>query len=150
VLAAQLGAGAAFACACADQLALYIRQPAKHGNHQPPRAGRCVRPRLREAEELPARVDDIFDDGEKRERGSREPVNARDHHLIARREGFQKPAKFLAVNLRAGSLLAMDAQTPRRLELVELRFKGLPDGRDAGIAVNRHLQLGIEDGRRAA
>jgi hypothetical protein len=27
----------------------------------------------------------------------------------------------------------MSARTPRRLELVELRFESLPDGRDAGV-----------------
>ena len=64
MVAAQFGAGAAFAGACADQIALHVRQPARHGNHEPPHAGRCVRPRFREAEKLPARVDDLFDDGE--------------------------------------------------------------------------------------
>jgi hypothetical protein len=53
--------------------------------------------------------------------------------LIARCKGFQKFAEFFAVNLRARNLLTIDARTPRRLELVELRFKGLPYGRDAGV-----------------
>jgi hypothetical protein len=39
----------------------------------------------------------------------------------------------IAVDLRAGNLLAIDARTPRRLEPVKLRFEGLPDGRDAGV-----------------
>jgi len=42
--AAQFGAGAAFAGACADQITLHVRQPAKHGNHEPAGAGRGVRP----------------------------------------------------------------------------------------------------------
>ena len=109
MLAAQFGAGAAFAGAGADQIALYVRETAEHGNHQPPRAGRCVRPRLREAEKLPAGVDDLFDDGEKFEHGSRQPVDARHDHLIARREGLQKFSEFLAVNLRAGNLLPKNA-----------------------------------------
>ena len=82
---------------------------------------------------MSARVNDLFDDGEKFEHGSRQPVDACDHDLIARRDGFQKPAEFLTVNLRAGSLLTIDARTPRRLELVELRFKGLPNCRDTGV-----------------
>ena len=40
------------------------RQPAKHDNHQSPRAGRGACPRFGEAEELPARVDDLFHDGD--------------------------------------------------------------------------------------
>jgi hypothetical protein len=82
---------------------------------------------------LSARVDNLFDDGEKLEHGSRQAVDARDHHLIARRDRFQEFAKFLAVNFRAGNLFAIDARTPSRLELVELRFKGLPDSRDASV-----------------
>ena len=133
MLAAQFGAGAAFSGACADQITLNVRQPTKHGNHKPPRAGRCVRPRFGKAKKLPARVDDLFDDSERLEHGSRRAVDARDHHLIARCDRFQEFAQFLAVNLRAGNLLAIDARTPRRLELVELCFKGLPNGRDAGV-----------------
>ena len=76
---------------------------------------------------MSARVDDFFDDGEKFEHGSRQPVDARDHDLIAWRKGFQKFSEFLAVNLRAGNLLAIDVRTPRSFELVELRFEGLPD-----------------------
>ena len=53
---------------------------------------------------------------------SRPSVDLRDHHLIARRKGFQKPAEFLPVNPSAGNLLTIDARTPRHLELVELRF----------------------------
>jgi len=60
-----------------------VDSPAKHGNHKPAGAGRCVRPRFGKAEKLPARVDDLFDDGEKLEHGSRQAVDARDHHQIA-------------------------------------------------------------------
>ena len=35
-------------------------------------------------------VDDFFDDDEKLEHGSRQPVDARRQHLIARRKGLQK------------------------------------------------------------
>ena len=65
MLAAQFGAGAAFAAARADKITLHVRQTARDGNRQPARAGRRIRPRFREAEELPSRVDDLFDDGEK-------------------------------------------------------------------------------------
>ena len=71
MLAARLGADAAFAGACADQVALDVGKPAKYGDHQSPRAGRCVRPRLREAEELCTRVDDFFDETRKARTGSR-------------------------------------------------------------------------------
>ena len=109
MLSAQFGARAAFAGACADQIALEVGQAANHGNNKPPRASGCIRPRFGKAEKLSARVDDLFDDGEKLEHGSGQTVDARHHHLIAGSEGFQESAEFLAVNLRAGNLLAIDA-----------------------------------------
>ena len=46
--AAQFGAGAAFAGACADQIALHIRQPAKHGTIMSPPAPLDVSAQVRQ------------------------------------------------------------------------------------------------------
>src|ERR1019366_6344437 len=59
----------------------------------------------------------FFDDGEKLEHGSRQPVDARRQHLIARRKGLQKFSEFLAVTrvYRGHVLAALTRALARRL-----------------------------------
>ena len=64
VLAACFGAAASFSRAGADQVPLYVGQSAKDGDHQPPRAGARVGPRLRQRTKLSARVADLLHDRE--------------------------------------------------------------------------------------
>jgi hypothetical protein len=80
---ARLGAAPALRRAGADKIALNVGEAAKDGNHQAPGAGGGVGPQLGQRAELPARIDDALDDGEKVEgrageaiypRGNRESV----------------------------------------------------------------------------
>jgi hypothetical protein len=50
------------------------------------------------------RVDDFFDDGEKLEHGSRQPIGARRQHLIARRKGLQSFPGSLRSPVRIGGM----------------------------------------------
>src|ERR1039457_7740702 len=62
-------------------------------------------------------VDYFFGGGKKREQGSRQPVDPRRQHLIARRKGLQKFSEFLAVTrvYRGHVLAALTRPLARRL-----------------------------------
>src|SRR5208283_4936891 len=87
VNAPRLGAFAAFARAGADQLALELGKPAKHGEHKPPVRRRGVRPRVAKRTEARALLGDLRQRVEKVARRTRETIKARHKQRVAVVEG---------------------------------------------------------------
>ena len=106
VNAARLGALAAFAGAGADQLALELGKPAKHGEHKPPVRGRGVRPCVAKRAESGSGLRDRVERVQEVARRSREPVEARHKQGVALAKGFERARQFPPVGLRAARRLA--------------------------------------------
>ncbi len=87
------GSRPAFTCPRADKIAFKLRQPAQHGQHQPPVRGRCVGPCVAQGSEPGLAV------GDRRQRIQQvagragQPVKPRHHHHVARREPVEQPAQ---------------------------------------------------------
>ena len=81
--APRLGAFAAFARAGADQLALELGKPAKHGEHQPPVRGRGVRPCVAKGTKARALLGDLRQRVEKVARRTRQTIKARHKQGVA-------------------------------------------------------------------
>ena len=72
-----------FACSGADQLPLKLRQPAEHGQHQPPVRRGGMGPGIREGTQSRARLADRVKRVEQVPRRSRQPVKPSDKEEIA-------------------------------------------------------------------
>ena len=120
-------------CPGADQIALYVGQSAKYGDHQSPDAGDGGGPRLGQGSELSTRVHDLHDDSEQVEGGAGQAVDPHDRHHVAGGQTFQKPEQLPPICLRAAGFLAIDSDTPARLQLLKLSVERLPIGADTGI-----------------
>ena len=82
-LPALLRPAAPLGGAGADKVALHVSEAAENGNHQAPRAGAGVGPRLGQGSKLRLGVHDLLDDGEQVEGAAREAVDAGDFPMSA-------------------------------------------------------------------
>jgi hypothetical protein len=108
------GAGAAFAGAGADQLALELGKPAKHGQDQAPVRRGGVRPCVAKRTEARAAPGDRRERVEQVARRSREPVKPRDQKHVAGVELGEGATKLRAVGARAARRLADHLAAPAR------------------------------------
>ena len=97
--AARLGAGAAFAGAGADQIALELRQAAEHGQHKAAVRRRGVGPCVAERTESGLLAGDRRERVEKIAGRARQPVEPRHHQHVAGAERVERPAKLRPVGL---------------------------------------------------
>jgi hypothetical protein len=134
-LASRHGPCSAFAGARPDQIALELRQPAKHGQHQAAVRCRGVGPCVAKGFETGVLG------GDRRERvqqvagGSRQPVEPRHRQHVAGVEHVEQPAKLCAVGLRAARHFAEHLFASGLGELAHLSVNALAVGRYPCVAV---------------
>lgn len=124
-LALRLGPGAAFAGAGLDQLPLELRQPAQHGQHQPPVGRGGIGPYVGEGPEARPSVGNGFERVEKVERRAGQPVESRHHEHVAGIEGGDRARKLGAVALRPAGRLAEHLDGSGGGQRADLRFDAL-------------------------
>jgi hypothetical protein len=143
-----LGARPALAGADADKLALELGEATEYRQHQPAvrrgGVGPCV----------PERAEAGFLLGDRRERVQQvagragEAIEPRHHYHVAGGEFGDKPAQLRPVGLGPARHLAEHLARAGGAELPGLSVNALAAGRDAGIAINRHM--GFREGARPA
>ena len=87
----------AFACARADQVALELRQPSEHSEHQPPMRRRGVGPCVTKRAETGLAARNRCPRVQQVAGGSRQPVEPRHHQHVTRLEGGNRLVKLRPV-----------------------------------------------------
>src|ERR1700680_3563939 len=123
--AVRRGAGAAFAGAGADQLALELGKPAKHGQDQAPVRRGGVGPCVAKGTEARAALRDGGQRVKQVARRSREAVKPRDQQHVAGRKLRKGAAKLRAVGLGSAHHLAENLHRSGGAKLLGLSVEAL-------------------------
>ena len=135
-LALRLGAAAALAGAGLDKLPLELRQPAKHGQHQPPVCCGGVGPCVGNGAEARPLVGNGFQGVQQVERRTRQPVESRHQKHVTGGQMVKSAAKLGAVSLRTACHLAEHLDGSGSGQGRDLRFDALTVRGYPCIAVN--------------